>query len=238
MATSRRGRRRLVLDRRTSVIAVSRRRRRRRRRAPDWRAWRRPKVAVVLGAGGTVGHAFHAGVLTALHDELGWDARRADLLVGTSAGSIVASMLRAGMPAADLAAGPSANRCRRPAGRRRPGRAGPPGRGRGRSGAAGRSARCRRRLASPGRCGRRGRCDPARWRLAMLPAGAGADRPHRRAVRRPVRRPLAGPAAVDRRRAARHRSPGGVRPGGRTAGDGPARPCRRRAPSRPSSSRP
>jgi len=62
------------------------------------------KVAVVLGAGGTVGHAFHAGVLAALHDVLGWDARRADVLVGTSAGSIVASMLRAGMPAADLAA--------------------------------------------------------------------------------------------------------------------------------------
>ncbi len=62
------------------------------------------KVAVVLGAGGTVGHAFHAGVLAALHEVIGWDARQADVLVGTSAGSIVASMLRAGMPAADLAA--------------------------------------------------------------------------------------------------------------------------------------
>ncbi len=61
-----------------------------------------PHVALVLGAGGTVGHAFHAGVLTALADELGWDARRADLVVGTSAGSIVAAMLRAGMPPADM----------------------------------------------------------------------------------------------------------------------------------------
>src|SRR5215204_1215393 len=63
-----------------------------------------PKVAMVLGAGGTVGHAYHAGVLSALHDVFGWDARRVDLLVGTSAGSIVAAMLRAGMPATDLAA--------------------------------------------------------------------------------------------------------------------------------------
>jgi NTE family protein len=61
-----------------------------------------PHVVLVLGAGGTVGHAFHAGVLTALADELGWDARRADLVVGTSAGSIVAAMLRAGMPPADM----------------------------------------------------------------------------------------------------------------------------------------
>ncbi len=60
-------------------------------------------VAVVLGAGGTVGHAYHAGVLAALHDRLGWDARQADTLVGTSAGSIVAALLRAGMPARDLA---------------------------------------------------------------------------------------------------------------------------------------
>jgi NTE family protein len=61
-----------------------------------------PNVAVVLGAGGNVGHAFHSGVLAAISDELNWDARSADVIVGTSAGSIVASMLRAGMPAADL----------------------------------------------------------------------------------------------------------------------------------------
>jgi NTE family protein len=61
-----------------------------------------PGVALVLGAGGMVGQAFHAGVLSALADELGWDARDADLLVGTSAGSIVATMLRAGMPPADI----------------------------------------------------------------------------------------------------------------------------------------
>jgi NTE family protein len=62
------------------------------------------RVALVLGAGGTVGHAYHAGVLAALADVLGWDARRADFVVGTSAGSIVAALLRAGMPPADLLA--------------------------------------------------------------------------------------------------------------------------------------
>ena len=61
-----------------------------------------PKVAVVLGAGGIVGAAYHAGVLTALA-EAGFDARRADLVVGTSAGSGVAATLRAGFPPADLA---------------------------------------------------------------------------------------------------------------------------------------
>jgi predicted acylesterase/phospholipase RssA len=58
------------------------------------------RIAVVLGAGGTVGHAFHAGVLAALSSELGWDARRADLLVGTSAGSIVTVPVLTFQPAA------------------------------------------------------------------------------------------------------------------------------------------
>lgn len=59
-------------------------------------------AAVVLGAGGVVGAAFHAGILTALA-EAGFDARDADLLVGTSAGSGVAATLRAGFPPLDLA---------------------------------------------------------------------------------------------------------------------------------------
>ena len=60
-------------------------------------------VGVVLGAGGIVGAAYHAGVLTALA-EAGFDAGDADLIVGTSAGSGVAATLRAGFPALDLAA--------------------------------------------------------------------------------------------------------------------------------------
>ena len=60
------------------------------------------RVALVLGAGGMAGIAFHAGVLAALEEALGWDPRRAELVVGTSAGSITATGLRAGMAASDL----------------------------------------------------------------------------------------------------------------------------------------
>jgi NTE family protein len=57
---------------------------------------------LVLGAGGVVGHAFHAGVLAALTEETGWDPRDADVVVGTSAGSVVGALLRAGASAPDL----------------------------------------------------------------------------------------------------------------------------------------
>jgi len=62
------------------------------------------RIGLVLGAGGVVGHAFHTGVLAALQEETGWDARDAELLVGTSAGSGVAALLRAGLSPADLLA--------------------------------------------------------------------------------------------------------------------------------------
>lgn len=62
------------------------------------------RVAVVLGAGGYTGQAFHLGVLCALQEGAGFDARRADTLVGTSAGSLVAAGLAGGVSAADLAA--------------------------------------------------------------------------------------------------------------------------------------
>lgn len=52
------------------------------------------QVGLVLGAGGVTGEAYHRGVVRALH-ELGWDARTADVMVGTSAGSIVTASLRA-----------------------------------------------------------------------------------------------------------------------------------------------
>ena len=58
-------------------------------------------VALVLGAGGVIGHAWHAGVLGALAEH-GWDARRADVVVGTSAGSVVAALLRADLAPGDI----------------------------------------------------------------------------------------------------------------------------------------
>jgi NTE family protein len=55
------------------------------------------KLGLVLGAGGVVGMSYHAGVLHALAVEGGLDARRADLVVGTSAGSVVGALLRSGV---------------------------------------------------------------------------------------------------------------------------------------------
>lgn len=62
------------------------------------------RIGLVLGAGGVVGHAFHAGVLSALAEATKWDPRSAEIIVGTSAGSRVGAMLRAGVSAGDLAA--------------------------------------------------------------------------------------------------------------------------------------
>lgn len=59
-------------------------------------------VALVLGAGGAAGTAFHAGALAALAEISGWDPRTANVIVGTSAGSTTTGLLRAGLSAADL----------------------------------------------------------------------------------------------------------------------------------------
>jgi NTE family protein len=63
-----------------------------------------PGIGLVLGAGGVVGHAFHAGVLAAVTEATGWDPREADVIVGTSAGSVVGALLRGGASAPDLLA--------------------------------------------------------------------------------------------------------------------------------------
>ncbi len=62
------------------------------------------KIGLVLGAGGVTGGAFHAGVLAALHQAAGWDARKAAIIVGTSAGSIAGTTLRAGLSPTDMLA--------------------------------------------------------------------------------------------------------------------------------------
>jgi len=62
------------------------------------------KTAVVLAAGGIVGQAFHLGVLGCLQDLTGFDAREADVLVGSSAGSLVAAGLAGGLSVSDLRA--------------------------------------------------------------------------------------------------------------------------------------
>ena len=51
-------------------------------------------IGLVLGAGGLPGEAFHRGVLRALLDQRGISGRDAEVVVGTSAGSLVAASLR------------------------------------------------------------------------------------------------------------------------------------------------
>jgi NTE family protein len=63
-----------------------------------------PRVGLVLGGGGLTGTAFHAGAIAGLAETIGWDAREAAVVVGTSAGSTSAILLRAGLPPADFVA--------------------------------------------------------------------------------------------------------------------------------------
>jgi NTE family protein len=56
------------------------------------------KVGLVLGAGGVLGGAWLTGGLHALAQATGWDPATADYIVGTSAGSMIGSLLAAGVP--------------------------------------------------------------------------------------------------------------------------------------------
>jgi NTE family protein len=57
---------------------------------------------LVLGGGGVLGAAWLVGALTALEAAHGLDAREFDEIVGTSAGSVLAALLGAGVPVQDL----------------------------------------------------------------------------------------------------------------------------------------
>jgi NTE family protein len=56
-----------------------------------------PRRGLVLGAGGVLGAAWMVGALCALEDSVGVDLRTCEQIVGTSAGSVVAAMLGAGV---------------------------------------------------------------------------------------------------------------------------------------------
>src|SRR6476620_8058148 len=62
------------------------------------------RVGLVLGAGGVVGASWLIGALEALQDETGWDPTQAEVIVGTSAGSVVGALAASGMPPAYMAA--------------------------------------------------------------------------------------------------------------------------------------
>ncbi|MBV8979899.1 MAG: patatin-like phospholipase family protein [Acidimicrobiia bacterium] len=59
-------------------------------------------IGIVFGAGGTVGMAYHAGVTRALEQVAGIRPADADLLVGSSAGSVIAAYLRSGWTGDDF----------------------------------------------------------------------------------------------------------------------------------------
>ena len=47
------------------------------------------KVGLCLGAGGVVGASWLIGALEALEAETGWDVSSAEMIIGTSAGSVI-----------------------------------------------------------------------------------------------------------------------------------------------------
>lgn len=55
------------------------------------------KRALVLGCGGVAGAAWQIATLAELERALGWDAREADVLIGTSAGAVLSALLGAGV---------------------------------------------------------------------------------------------------------------------------------------------
>lgn len=63
---------------------------------------RPPKIGLVLGAGGIAGFSYHVGALNALQESTGWDPRTAEIMVGTSAGSGIAAMIRGNVAISEM----------------------------------------------------------------------------------------------------------------------------------------
>lgn len=62
------------------------------------------RVGLVLGGGGLVGASWLVGALESLESETGWSPSEAELIVGTSAGSVVGAMTAQGIPPSLMAA--------------------------------------------------------------------------------------------------------------------------------------
>ncbi len=60
-------------------------------------AAKKPRRGLVLGAGGVLGAAWAVGALCALEEVHGFDPRTAEFIIGTSAGSVLAALLGAGV---------------------------------------------------------------------------------------------------------------------------------------------
>jgi NTE family protein len=59
---------------------------------------KRPKVGLVLGAGGVLGGAWLTGALHAIASETRWDPGSSEYIVGTSAGAMIGVLLACGVP--------------------------------------------------------------------------------------------------------------------------------------------
>src|SRR5688500_3638850 len=62
------------------------------------------RTGLVLGAGGVVGGSWLVGALEALESETGWTPSSAEIICGTSAGSVVGALAAEGLSPALMAA--------------------------------------------------------------------------------------------------------------------------------------
>src|SRR3978361_634785 len=70
---------------------------------PKPSAGRKPRRGLVLGAGGVLGAAWTVGALRALETTTGWDPSSVEVVVGTSAGSVLSAFLGLGVTTEQLA---------------------------------------------------------------------------------------------------------------------------------------